>query len=199
MSHLSPADLVNALGPELTPRVASHLGECDSCRREVDGLLATLETIKDADVPEPVPFFWPRFTARVVDAASSGSTRTVQWAATAAGIAWTRALAAAALIVFVASVDVLWRLGLTVAAPRPVSPTDVMMQALPDVPGPAASDGVSPWELLGDANTGIDWEVVSEAGLAPAPGSADQAVMQLTEGERSELVRLLRVELAGSL
>jgi hypothetical protein len=199
MSHLSPADLVDALGPELTPRVAAHLGECASCRREVEDLRATLETIKDADVPEPVPFFWPRFTARVVDVASSGSTRRVQWAATAPGIVWTRALAAAALIVFVASVAVLWRNGLTVTAPRPVSSTDVMMQALPDVLGPAASDEVSPWELLGDANTGIDWEIVSEAGLAPAPGSADQALMQLTEGERTELVRLLRVELAGSL
>jgi hypothetical protein len=199
MSHLSPVDLVDALGPVLTSRAASHLAECDACRREVDDLRAALETIKDADVPEPVPFFWPRFTARVVDLASSVSRRAVRWPAMAPGIAWTRALAAAALLLSVASAAVLWRDGLTVTVPPSASPTDAMTQTVHAVRGPDASDDVSPWDLLADASTGIDWEVVSEAGLAPAPGSADRAVLQLSEGERSELVRLLQVELAGSL
>ena len=198
MSHLSPADLADAIGPEAAARVAAHLADCERCRRQVEELRETLAVVAGADVPEPAPAFWPRMTARVVEA-SSGSGRAAPFPATDAGVTWTRGLAAAAVVVFAVSAAVLWR------QHSPLGPADAAIaleeaaRDLPAVPEPAALDEASGWELVADANAGIDWDAVSDAGLAPPPGSADGALMQLSEGERRELARLLQVEIAGSL
>ncbi len=199
MSHLLPDDLVDAIGEEVTPRVAAHLAECESCRRHVQALRTTLATVKDADVPEPPSSFWPRFAARVGDATSAGPVRATWWPATAVGVTWTRALAAAALSVLVASAAVLWNTSAPVKPPEMAPSTAMMSEAIPDTPEPIVPGEESAWELLADASTGIDWDAVSDAGLALAPGAADGAVMQLSDAERSELVRLLKVELDGSL
>ena len=199
MSHLSPADLADAIGPEAAARVAAHLADCERCRRQVEELREMLAVVADADVPEPAPAFWPRMTARVVETASSGAMPAAPFPGTDAGVTWTRGLAAAAVVVFAVSAAVLWR------QHSPLGPADAAIaleeaaRDLPAVPEPAALDEASGWELVADANAGIDWDAVSDAGLAPPPGSADGALMQLSEGERRELARLLQVEIAGSL
>ena len=199
MSHLSPADLADAIGPETAARVAAHLADCERCRRQVEELREMLAVVADADVPEPAPAFWPRMTARVVETASSGAMPAAPFAGTDAGVTWTRGLAAAAVVVFAVSAAVLWRQH---SPPGPADAATALEEAardLPAVPEPAALDEASGWELVADANAGIDWDAVSDAGLAPPPGSTDGALMQLSEGERRELARLLQVEIAGSL
>ena len=71
-------------------------------------------------------------------------------------------------------------------------------ELVPAVSEATTSENESPWALVADANDGMEWDVVSAAGLGPEPGSADRAVMQLSDGERLELVRLLKAALAGS-
>jgi hypothetical protein len=72
------------------------------------------------------------------------------------------------------------------------------IERVPAASEPATIEDESPWALLADASDGMEWDVVSAVGLGPEPGSADRAVMQLSDGERLELVRLLEAELAGS-
>src|SRR5262245_35748202 len=42
-----------ALQPALTHALESHLGECDRCRAEVDGLSIVWETLDSAEIVEP--------------------------------------------------------------------------------------------------------------------------------------------------
>jgi len=196
MNHLSADDLIDALEAEPVPRVAAHLAACDRCRRKAEGLRATMAVVEGVDVPEPSPWFWQRSLARIREA-------------TAAEMAWWRqpwvrsrrmwSLAAASVAVLALAVGTLWRhapgtapglggvAGIESAAgDLAARPTD--MEAL---------DDDAPWQLVADASEDMDWDEVSAAGFGPVLGSAERAVSELSEHERSELARLLRAELEG--
>jgi hypothetical protein len=58
------ADLL--LDPESAPaKVKTHVAECDSCRKELDELRATMSALDEWAAPEPSPYFLTRLNARM--------------------------------------------------------------------------------------------------------------------------------------
>ncbi len=58
------ADLL--LAPETAPaKVKSHVAACESCRKELDELRATMALMDTWDAPEPSPYFMTRLGARL--------------------------------------------------------------------------------------------------------------------------------------
>jgi hypothetical protein len=54
------------LDPAQAPaKVNAHVAECEDCRRELEGLKATMELLDAWEVPEPSPFFMTRMQARL--------------------------------------------------------------------------------------------------------------------------------------
>jgi len=58
------ADLL--LDPEAAPaKVKTHVAECESCRKELDELRATMSLMDTWAAPEPSPYFMTRLNARM--------------------------------------------------------------------------------------------------------------------------------------
>jgi hypothetical protein len=54
------------LEPETaSAEVRKHVAECDGCRRELEGLKATMGLMDAWQAPEPSPFFFTRWNARM--------------------------------------------------------------------------------------------------------------------------------------
>lgn len=54
------------LDPEAAPaKVKAHVAECESCRRELEELRATMAVMDAWTVPEPSPYFTTRLNARM--------------------------------------------------------------------------------------------------------------------------------------
>lgn len=61
------ADLL--LDPDTAPaKVTTHVGECDSCRKELEELRATVALLDAWEGPEPSPYFMTRLNARLDEA-----------------------------------------------------------------------------------------------------------------------------------
>ena len=60
------ADLL--LDPSNVPEnVTTHVGECESCRRQLEELRATMSLLDTWEAPEPNPYFMTRFQARLAE------------------------------------------------------------------------------------------------------------------------------------
>jgi hypothetical protein len=81
----------------------------------------------------------------------------------------------------------------TVAAPAPI--VAAILEISPDML-PAEDD--PSLSLVADLAADLDWESAGDAGLATHVGADDDAVNQLTDGERRELRQLLQGELSRS-
>jgi len=201
MNHLSADELIDALEVELAPRVATHLAACDRCRRQADDLRATMAVVRGVDVPEPSPWFWSRFLARVGDAVSAETAGcSAWWRQPWVRSRWTWSLACVSVVVLALAGSVVLRrapgaasgpggvAGIEdVAIDRSALPADVL-----------ALDDDAPWRLVADVSEDVDWDAVLAAGFGSALGSAERAVSLLSDNERSELARLLKAELEGS-
>jgi hypothetical protein len=54
------------LDPESAPaKVKTHVAECDSCRKELEELRATMTVLDSWTAPEPSPYFLTRLNARM--------------------------------------------------------------------------------------------------------------------------------------
>jgi hypothetical protein len=186
MSHLSHDELLEAAEGGAGGR--THLDECRSCRRAVEELEATLREAAAVEVPEPSPLFWRHFSDRVSEAVRQEAARSRgRWRG---WLTWRLALPSLALLLVIASAGRL-------------------LQTIPpstDVPG-QDEEAVGRPEPAADADAGDDesWRVFSALALeadsagapfgSPAPGLADGAVLQMSDEERGELIRLLKDEL----
>jgi len=158
------------------------------------------------DVPEPSPLFWEHVSARVRDAiAAEGTPQPAPWherirkgvlgRATAMRLLVPLSVAAAAAIV-VAAV-------LTMNAGR--SPVAVPLPTVAESAAPAeAVEGTSimppddpALALVAGLGTQLDWDEIHDAGILARSGLMDRAVGELSAGERAELGKLLKLELAG--
>src|SRR5215471_4709679 len=86
MAHLKPARLVDLAEGVEAEQSVPHLAECDTCRRALAELRATMAAIETPRgpgsdvVPEPSPLFWDHLSARVHDAvAEEGRPARVRW------------------------------------------------------------------------------------------------------------------------
>jgi hypothetical protein len=191
MSHLTPDQFIDLVDGDAdsTTSEAVHLRACEPCRMRLEALRAA-DADAAYDVPEPSPLFWDHLSARVREAIGSEqetqSPSQVRWA-------WTFAGAAVAVLL----------LAITYGLPRPSSSTAprAIDRVAQDASAPAGNiawqelPADDSWDLITDLTPPMDWDAASESGIAK-PGSSERALLELSDDERAELARLLRVELA---
>ena len=186
--HLTPEQMIDA-AESVRPVDIPHLASCEQCRRQVSELRDAMSTAANAELPEPSPLFWDHFASRVTEAVASSppERRSIFSFASFPPGAWLRAAiavaVASAVIMAVVTYD---RDG----GSRPVPFADRRAE-------PALADDPL-LDLVADLGVDVDWESAAEVGLTTREGTADRAVTQLTEEERTELQRLLEQELKRS-
>jgi hypothetical protein len=200
MKHLSHAELADAIESpsELPPHRARHARECAACRGQADALRVVLARAAEDRAPEPSPLFWDHFGERVADAvrAESIQRRSVPWFERLHPplTAW----AAAAIVLMVVSLTILWRA--TLHAPAPVFRLPQPSAASTSARSPASvstdnADVDERWAVVRVAAEDLGWEDVRDAGISAHPGQAEGVALELTPDERSELARLIDQEL----
>ncbi|HUF48153.1 MAG TPA: hypothetical protein VMM93_10065 [Vicinamibacterales bacterium] len=193
--HLSPREIVEAVEASLRVRRRRHLDDCRQCHAEVESVEALIARLAAAsDAPEPPPGFGAELQRRVRRATMvtpAGHT-SFWWAWRAVAFA---APAAVALAVLLAPDGRLPAVPPIIGAPA----AEWTMRAPVDVPvdGAIAPVAVAPvWSEVAEMAAAAaidDLQVVTPA----RAGSADTLLDELTEAERVELLRLLRVEMGG--
>jgi hypothetical protein len=190
MGHLSSADFVDLLEGVRRDALAPHLAKCDRCRRELADLREMLTTASSADMPEPSPLFWNHLSARVQEAvAQEGPISGRPGRTSLLGNWWIRAAAGAAASVLVIAALVTW------GSHPGARPPSVRVQ--PDAPALPVSADDGPFGLVADFGGTLEWDDLREQMAVSAhAGSFDGGVGELDSGERRELERLLKEELA---
>jgi anti-sigma factor RsiW len=197
MGHLSSVDFVDLLDGVRSQASEQHLSECDRCRRQFAGLREMMAAATSTDVPEPSPLFWEHLSARVQEAVTQEVPGTGEWSGRASlfGGWWIRAAAGVAVGALVIAAAV--TLGSRPEVPRPLPPpanvqpnpaAPTTLQGLPD-------DGS--FGLVADFGGTLEWDDLREQmAVSAQPGRLDGGVGELDSGERRELERLLKEELA---
>jgi hypothetical protein len=181
--HLTPEELLDLAEGSRPLSSVPHLAACEVCRQQLDDLRDVMTTL-DADVPEPSPLFWEHFSARVHEAVVAEAAPARSWYRVGRW-SWGLVAAMSAAVVVIA-------VSLTVRTPpaRTGAPSPVAEVSSGDVGSPPAVDDPS-FSLLGDLAGGLDWDAAAAAGINMEVGTADTAVHDLNDGERTELQRLL--------
>lgn len=200
MTHLTPEQFVDLLerdsgSSDVAHKDASldpasqHVATCDRCRAHLDDLRIVKGLAESSgSVPEPSPLFWDHFSARV-HAAIAGSAVEPRWRI--GRFAWTLGGAVACVVIVV---------HLT-RPPRSVQRDSSSERARGSEQSQRLDAAETPdigsdesWQLISDLTPSLDWEGAGEAGIL-RPGVSDRALLDLSDAERDELTRLLRVEL----
>ena len=205
--HLTESEFVDLFDGTLAPVRRQHVESCAACAAQAGDLATSAEGVRQADVPEPPPFFWAQFSARVSETVSNEAARPRTWRSW-----WALALseaapsrrvraswfAAAASVAVVALAVVSLRNtpeNASVAAPVVLSRTagaDVA-DALPDDPVDLESDEA--WAVVRALAEDLDDEQMDDEGVSAGSGATERMTLQLTEAERIELARLLQEQL----
>ena len=199
MTHLSDAELVDAVEGALTPARRTHADSCGRCRAAVIRLGSVLREVSSADVPEPSPLFWDHFSARVRDAVAAEQPASSRWAWASLRAPWIQVVAFCAIVISVASAAWFVRPSdesksvATVASTTPLLPSTVAnpSEELTETDDPA-------WVVLSAAAADLTDQETPSATLTVRPAAVDMAVQQLTPQERQELRRLLQSEMKRS-
>jgi hypothetical protein len=153
---------------------------------ELRDVMATLEV----EVPEPSPLFWDHLSARVSAAVASDAKSARSWFGVGRW-SWGLAAAVSAAVLAIA----VSRTARTPAEMAPASTTPVAERPAADIGSALTADDPS-FLLLGDLAGSLDWDAAAEAGISMDVGTADTAVAELSDAERTELQRLLREAMA---
>lgn len=207
MEHLSRDELLlaaEALARD-RPREGSnarHVDACDACREQVVSLARSLEEVLDAELPEPSPLFWDQFSRRVSAAVRAG---TRDGASAGAGGPWRRqwhlawpewrVVAPLAGLAGAVALAVVVATGRTprVETPAPAALAGTSEPPAVEAPVLAESADDEAWAAFSTLAAEVD---AADEGLSvPPPGAAEGAVLQLSDEERAELIRLLRAEI----
>jgi hypothetical protein len=197
MSHLTSAQLIdlaehNASG--LSEASLSHVRSCAACQRQLEELQATMAAISEVSVPEPSPLYWEHFGARVRDVVANervgNQTGLDRWSWLRAKTLWVAAASVAVL-----AVAVTLRVDREPASTPSVGGAAVSVIDFAEPLDPGDDPSLS---LVGDLAADLDWDAASEAGFTTHVGVDNDAVTQLSDGERRELHQLLKGELGRS-
>jgi hypothetical protein len=192
MRHLTSEQLID-LAEDGRAVSAPHLQSCETCRNRLAELRATLSVAASVDVPEPSPLFWDHFSARVHDAVeaerAAGTSALGRWSWLRISPLWPGALAAIVLAIVIVTSG--GRPGQPVSAPG--GPTASAVGPLGDT---LSMDDDPSLSLMADLTADLDWDAASAAGLTTHVGVDNDAVIDLTDGERRALNQLLKGELA---
>jgi hypothetical protein len=190
MRHLTPDELVDILeSGAIDETLQAHVDVCETCRARIEEISTILIEARMADVPEPSPLYWERLSDRVRLAVADEPVepaRVTQW------LQWPVLVPLTGLAAIILALS-------SVIAPRTgeISPEARrwVSEAQPVDDDPDTTTAESTWALVSDLVGPLDLDTAREAGFATGPGTADEAIRQLTAGEQAELVRLLRQEL----
>jgi hypothetical protein len=193
MRHLTSEQLIDLAEGGRAVSSTPHLQSCETCRNRLAELRATLSVAASVDVPEPSPLFWDHFSARVHDAVeaerAAGTSAFGRWSWLRVSPLWVGALAAIVLAIVIVTSG--GRPGQPVSAPA--GPTALAVGPLGDTLSLGDDPSLS---LMADLAADLDWDAASEAGLTTHVGVDNDAVTELTDGERRALNQLLKGELA---
>lgn len=197
MSHLTSAQLIDLAENSvagLSETALMHVQSCAACQRQLDELRATMAAVSEVPVPEPSPLYWEHFSARVRDAVANervgNRTGLDRWSWLRAKTLWVAAASVAVL-----AVAVTLRVDREPASTSSVGGVAVSVIDLAEPLDPGDDPSLS---LVGDLAADLDWDAASEAGFTTHVGVDNDAVNQLSEGERRELHQLLKWELGRS-
>jgi hypothetical protein len=203
MRHLHPDELIDVAEGTRPVSSAPHLQECQICRSQLADLRLVMNVARTVEVPEPSPFYWDHFSARVRDAVGAeGAPRPLGWperwswprAGAPLRTVWAGAIAA---IVLIASLTVARLARPPHAASGPLNPDDIVAASGGAI-DTSALPSDSSLDLVADLTEDMDWDTAREGGFAPRQDAVERAVGEMTEVERRELRRLLKEELAKS-
>jgi len=205
MRHLSESELIDLAerGDEVG---ASHLRECERCRRQLADLCETMSAVAEVDVPDPSPLFWEHFSSRVRDAVAAQG-RSPSAFARRAGLseAFARRFregrrvvgwaGAAALLAIVLAALAGSRLFQPADRRMPTETTAFVTGSVP--PSSAFSDDAA-LALVADLASNLDDDAATElatSAVAPRPGVVEESVGAMSAQEREELGRLIGEEM----
>ena len=196
-THLTEPELVDLLDGTLDDERRRHVDGCNQCAAQAADLAASAEAARDRDVPEPPPFFWTQFSARVSEAVANEAAKP-----RIAAFAWARspwmgaAVAAAAAIVWLFLPLTNWT-----PAPSTTTAMETAATAHPDALGGDEAldlDADEAWALVRSLAEDLDEDQMDAQGLSLGAGAAERLALHLTEAERTELARLLQEHLRKS-
>ena len=195
MRHLTADDLVDLVEGMTKDADVSHLAECPVCRQQLADLRAAMTTARNVEVPEPPPFFWTQFSARVRDAVASEATphggwwrRWSSWPGVTAPLS---AAAAAVIVFFVVSTPRPTKAPPPHVGPVAANPRGLSTTSTPDLLRESAEYDDASLELVAELTDSLGWDAAADSGLAPN-GSAEHAVTHLSLGELQQLEHLLQ-------
>lgn len=197
MRHLTREELVDFADGTRAEASAPHLASCRECCDRVADLRSTIRTVAAVHAPEPSPLFWDHFSARVRQCvASDASVGTTSWRERFAwrGLVMPLAIAAGALVVAAVLTTVTGRSTVAVPVPR-IAMLPISSEAVEGTSLVPPDD--STLDLVADLGTELDWDDIHDSGVVAHTGLMDRAVDSLSAGERVELGKLLKQELAG--
>jgi hypothetical protein len=190
MTHLSPAEFVDAAEGALGAPRAAHLEACAGCRRELAGVTAALDAARGVGVPEPSPLYWQHQAARIREAVASEPILP-SWRAAYAWRPGVRRLVPLASAGMLAAALVL-----AVALPR----GGVTAPAATTIDAGSAEASVPPedseaWQVLTSAADETPMDEAHAAGMTVPAGAVDRAVQRMSPEELHALGQLLQREL----
>jgi hypothetical protein len=195
-THLTEAELVDLLDGTLDDERRRHVDGCDRCAAEAAALGASTEAANRGDVgdvPEPPPFFWTQFSARVSEAVANEAAKP-----RIAAVAWARAPWMGAAVAAAAAVVWLF-LPLTSWTPAPSTNTGIDSAAtahLDSIGGDDIDlDADEAWALVRSLAEDLDEEQMNAEGVSLGAGAAERLALQLSDAERTELARLLEEQM----
>jgi hypothetical protein len=183
--HLTSEELLDLAEGTRSESSAPHLAKCDHCRQQLNELRDVMATVQ-VDVPEPSPLFWEHFSARVSEAVASDAKSASSWF----GIGrWSWGVAAAMTAVVLA-------IAVSRVPKPPANTTRGSATVVAETPGADIGSTLTAddpsFVLLRDLAGSLDWDAAAEVGISMDVGTADTAVAELSDAERTELQRLLR-------
>ena len=196
MRHLTSEQLVDLAEGVRPVSSVLHLQSCRACTGKLADLQAALSAAASINVPEPSPLFWDHFSARVHGAVEAERTARTPDASAAGRWSWVRVSPLRVGVLAVVVVALLVGLhGTRPGLPVPVSPRSTAVAGDP-LGDPTIITSDPSLSLVGDLAADLDWDAASEAGLTTHVGVDNDAVTDLTDGERQVLNQLLKGELA---
>ena len=197
-THLSDAELVDLIDGTLDDAGRRHVEGCDQCAARAAELAATARAVSEVDVPEPPPFFWTQFSARVKDAVAFEAEKP-----RIAAFSWKRASwmgVAAAAVVALFSMFVPRGQDAT-STPATSTAAGIAPSAHADTVGGDEAldlDSDEAWALVRSLAEDLDEDQMDAEGVSLGAGAAERLALQLSDAERIELARLLQEQLRMS-
>ena len=196
--HLTDAEFVDLLDGTLDAHRRQHVDSCGQCAAQAAELAAGADAVDTDGVPEPPPFFWTQFSARVSERVAAEATTPPIAAFAWLRPPWMGATAVICLVILVAFF-----------VPRSPAPTAMTPLDKAGVDGttpadPAFADDISDldsdeaWALVRSLAADLDEDQMDDEGVSLGAGAAERLTLQLSDAERTELARLLEEQLRQS-